>query len=112
MTIYISGKITGLDLKVAFDNFEQAENELLARGFEPVNPMKKVSEQEGKTWKEYMLEDIALLWDCDGIYLLKNWKQSKGAKLEWVIARELGLRCFFEYEELEAFKAETKNASI
>jgi len=94
--VYISGKITGLDYQQAFANFERAEKFLIEQGFEPVNPMKKVSEQEGKTWKEYMLEDIAMLWDCDAIYLLSNWTDSRGAKIEYVIARQLELKIVFE----------------
>ena len=58
MRIYISGAITGLETAVAFQNFERAEDLLRERGHEPVNPMKKVSEQEGKSWEEYMKEDI------------------------------------------------------
>lgn len=94
MKIYISGKITGLDLKDALANFEKAETELVAKGFEPINPMKKVSEQQGKTWKEYMLADIEILWDCEAIYMLDNWKDSKGARIELAIAKELDLEIF------------------
>lgn len=94
--IYISGKITGLSQTEAFANFERAEIQLHAFGFEAINPMKKVSEQEGKSWKEYMLEDIAILWDCDAIYMLCNWKDSKGAKIERAIAENLGMPVLLE----------------
>ncbi len=89
--IYISGKITGLAHETAYANFELAEKVLESLGYEPINPMKKVSEQEGKTYKEYMLEDIELLWDCAGIFMLDNWKDSRGARIERFIAEELGL---------------------
>ena len=48
--IYISGKITGLAHETAYANFELAEKVLESLGYEPINPMKKVSEQEGKTY--------------------------------------------------------------
>lgn len=89
--VYISGKISGSDYDEAFDKFERAENWLSLIGLSPINPMKKVSEQEGKSWKDYMLEDIAILWECDGIYMLPDWKDSKGARIEFQIALELDL---------------------
>lgn len=94
--IYISGKITGLSQTEAFANFERAEMRINCFGFEAINPMKKVSEQEGKSWKEYMLEDIAILWDCDAIYMLRNWEDSKGAKIERAIAEHLGITVLLE----------------
>lgn len=96
MKIYISGKITGLEYDSAFAMFEAAEVVLKCLGHEPVNPMKKVLEQEGKSWAEYMKEDIPILLECDAIYLLSNWEDSKGAKLEYLIAEQLGMLCVFE----------------
>jgi hypothetical protein len=99
MKIYISGKISGLDKELAFSSFEKAEN-ILSEMFpdaELINPMKKVSENENKTWKDYMIEDIALLFDCSHILMLDNWGDSRGAKLELVIAQELGLQVLYQY---------------
>lgn len=95
MKIYISGKITGLVFEDAMLAFCEAENELLNRGHEPVNPMKKVSEQAGLDWVDYMKEDIPILLGCDGIYMLANWPDSKGARLELHIAEELGMTVIY-----------------
>lgn len=38
-----------------------------------------------------MKEDIKALCDCDMIYLLPNWQDSKGAKMEYCIALFLNL---------------------
>jgi hypothetical protein len=96
MKIYISGKITGLEYDEAFAMFEAAEVVLAKLGHEPVNPMKKVSEQEGKSWSEYMKEDIPILLECDAIYLLNNWGDSKGARLEKIVAEELGMLVVYD----------------
>lgn len=35
---------------------------------------------------------IENLMNCDAIYLLYDWRMSKGAVLEYAIAKELGLK--------------------
>lgn len=98
MSIYISGKITGLDLDVARSNFNAAEDELLTVGFSTINPMKECPYVEGKTWNEYMLDCIKLLFKCDAIYMLNNWMDSKGARIELSIAREMNIDIIFQKE--------------
>jgi hypothetical protein len=99
MKIYIAGKITGLVYEDALRTFAEAEALLKRLGHEPVNPMAKVSEQEGLTWAEYMKQDIPFLLECDAIYLLPNWRDSKGARLEWYIAASLGMQVTFAQSE-------------
>lgn len=100
MKIYISGQITGLDYDAAFAMFEAAESVLLNHGHEPVNPMKSEGEIPGKTWAQYLAEDIILVDEhCDGIYLLSNWRQSDGAKLEHALAEIRGKAIFYAATE-------------
>ncbi|KAA4746913.1 DUF4406 domain-containing protein, partial [Bacteroides fragilis] len=47
---------------------------------------------ENKSWKDYMIDDLKLLFDCEAIYLIDNWQSSKGARIECYIAKELGMR--------------------
>lgn len=99
MKIYISGKITGLPIEEAQAMFQAAEdhlNESLKEyNVEVVNPM-KIDHSHGQTWEEFMREDIYALLSCDSIYMLKNWTDSKGARLECAIAKEIGLVISFE----------------
>lgn len=95
-TIYISGQITGLVLKEAKANFDQAEALLLEKGYKPLNPLKVNPPLSSKSWKEYMLEDIAQLFNCEGIFLLDNWQDSKGARIEQFIAQEMGMMILTE----------------
>ena len=90
--IYISGKITGLELNEARDNFDKAEKYLNEKfpDFQVINPMKEVPYEKDKTWEEYMLEDIKLLFDCYAIFMLTNWNLSKGARIEHAIAMQMG----------------------
>ncbi len=88
--IYISGKITGMVYEDAFNLFEDTENMLKKQGFDVVNPMKIVHDHD-KSWHSYMKEDIKALCDCDEIYMLSNWIDSKGAIIEHRIALDLGI---------------------
>ena len=38
-----------------------------------------------------MIDDLRLLFDCEAIYLIDNWQMSKGARIEYYIAKELGM---------------------
>ena len=80
LRIYISGKISGIE-EEAFANFERAEKHLLELGYVPVNPM-KLTHNHDKSWNSFMREDISAMMTCDGIYLLNNFKHSRGAILE------------------------------
>lgn len=93
MKIYISGKITGIE-EEARALFAQAEEELRAQGHEPTNPM-ALPHLHDKEWHSYMREDIKALCSCDAICMLPNWHNSQGAKLEYTIARALGITIFF-----------------
>jgi len=43
-----------------------------------------------------MKEDLKALLDCDGIYMLRGWEQSKGAKIEYELAMNLGIKRYYE----------------
>lgn len=90
MKVFISGKISGIE-KEAFQVFEAAEINLRAAGYEPINPM-KLNHDHDKSWVSYMKVCIKALCECDGIYMLPNWKSSSGAKLEHHIAENLELK--------------------
>lgn len=95
MRVYISGKITGLDIKVAEGYFEQVENQLKNAGHVPVNPCKILPWHPDYTWEEYMLADIKMIFGCNAMIMLENWSDSRGAKIEHAIAMQLGLEIYY-----------------
>lgn len=95
MKIYISGQITGLSEADAKYNFTMAHVNLKQQGHYPVNPM-FLPHNHGKTWAEFMREDLHALLDCEAIYMLENWQESKGARIEFGIAIELGMKIIFQ----------------
>ncbi len=93
--IYISGKITGIPIERAIVNFAKAKEYIEENKMQAVNPM-ELPHKHNQTWESYMRENIAALVYCDGIYMQKNWETSKGAKVEYGLAKELGLKVYFE----------------
>lgn len=93
--VYISGKITGDDNYI--DKFVEAEERLRKQGYETINPAAvNMNLPESTTWEEYMSVSIALLDMCDAIYMLKDWKDSRGACLEYGYALAKKLKVIWE----------------
>lgn len=89
MKIYISGKITGLPQQEAREKFANAQALLEEQGYETVNPMEKGMSDDAP-WEQHMIKDIELLFTCDAIFMMDNWRDSKGAQIEYATAYYLG----------------------
>lgn len=87
-TVYISGKISGLEESEYKPFFMKAEKLLKSLGYLTINPIKK-GIVPGYKWEDYMKDAIQELCKCDYIYLLHNWEGSEGAKIEHEIAKKL-----------------------
>ena len=90
--VYISGPITGLERQVYLKNFADKELELLAMGYDVINPTKLLPSRflwiyKIIGYKLTLLYDIWHLLNCDGIYMIDGWQWSKGARLERAIAQ-------------------------
>lgn len=98
--IYISGKITGIEAE-AENLFNETEKQLIDLGYEVVNPLKLNHASHDKSWEAYMKVDIKALCDCDSIYMLSNYKASKGALIELLLATVLKLNVIYEKKQLK-----------
>lgn len=90
LRVYISGPVTGMPE----DNhlmFSEAKTLLMQAGYDPVNPLEHWPNAPGATWQECLRADMKLLMDCDGVALLPGHLDSRGSKLEALVAMELGL---------------------
>ena len=100
MKVYIAGPINGY-----LDNNERAfrrvAKELVALGYEPVNPLdvqpladphicRGEKAQGNHSYGCYMIPDLKALLDCEGYTLLRGWENSKGASVEEQVARICG----------------------
>ncbi len=82
--IYLAGKVSGLKWEDAYQNFYMAESVNRNRGF-IVNPMRIC--KKNWSWLRCMIVCLyQLIVNCDRIYLQYNWTESRGAKIEVVVA--------------------------
>lgn len=93
--IYISGPITGTDDYM--ERFERAEEQLKAEGYEVINPAKVNGMLPKSTsYQEYMAMSVTMLKMAAGIYMLKGWRKSRGARAENMMAEILSMRIIEE----------------
>jgi hypothetical protein len=97
-TIYISGPVTGIP-EHNKPKFLLAEKMLLSYGchvFNPTHIEGPIDPLEGEAlWQYYMHFCVRALPECEGILMLPDWQNSKGAKWEHRIAEMLGLAVYY-----------------
>ena len=91
LKVYLSGKITG-DSNYK-EKFASMTEELLSYGYTVFNPAVL---PDGFEYEDYMSLDLKILSKCDAIFLLRDWKNSPGAKREYEEALKLGLKILSE----------------
>lgn len=104
MTYYIAGPMRGYP-QFNFPAFDAAATFLRLYDFDVVSPADldreagfdpstaAISEAE---YEAAMARDLAAIEKCDGIYLLRGWERSPGARREVAKAIELGLSILLE----------------
>ena len=97
MKIYISGKISDLPREEVRAKFAQAEQQIVAFGHTPINPLNN-GQPADASWEEQMLASIKMLFECDAIYMLHDWGHSRGARIERNIAEEMGFEVISQPE--------------
>ncbi|ALR15252.1 MULTISPECIES: DUF4406 domain-containing protein [Vibrio] len=84
--VYIAGPMTGLP-EINKPAFFAMEEELKSRGCIVMNP---AILPDGFEWEEYMHICIPMMACCDTVVFLDGWQLSKGARLEYDKAVEMG----------------------
>lgn len=93
MKIYIAGKITGkADYKAAF---QKVQEELKELGHTVMSPAVL---PQGFEHYEYMHICYSMIDVCEGVFFLDNWKDSKGARLEYMYATKGNKKIMFAKE--------------
>ena len=86
MKVYIAGSISNNPHYM--EQFAEAETKLRIKGYEPINPTRN----KGESYKELIDAGLKQLMECDAIYLLPGFEDSKGASLEYHYADIVGIQ--------------------
>lgn len=79
-----------------FPAFNIARDVCLACGYEVISPADLELNRTPRSYKEKLRDDLKHLLECDEILLLKGWKKSVGARLEWFVAVSVGIKVRYE----------------
>lgn len=108
MRIYLAGPMRGIPY-YNFPEFDLVRNILRASGHEVVSPADIdrqfgfdamalpqdydwTQEPDGLVLKDVVARDLRALQNCEGIYMMKGWEKSKGARAERAVAEWLCLK--------------------
>jgi hypothetical protein len=87
--------MTGYD-QFNFPAFDKARDICLACGYEVVSPADLERNRSPRSYEENLRDDFRHLLECDQILMLKGWKTSFGAAMEFAIAKAIGLQIYHE----------------
>lgn len=92
MHVYISGPMTGLPDSNR-EAFRQAAFHWRENTYDVCNPV-DIYVPDGSSWETYLREDLKALLNCTAIAMLPGWEQSRGARVEHLIAVILDMPVF------------------
>lgn len=95
MRIYIAGKIGDLPVEVYTKKFKSAHIFLESVGYTVINPF-ELPHLHARTWKAYMREDLNYLKTCSVVYMLNNWEDSRGARIEHWFAKRYNKKIVYQ----------------
>jgi len=113
MLLYIAGPMRGIKY-YNFPAFDQAKEELWDLCYEVLSPADMDREMgndpftlpedhdwntipDGFDFGKCVRKDVEAITCCDGIYLLKGWENSKGAKAEKTVAEWMGKEVMYQF---------------
>jgi hypothetical protein len=95
--VYISGPMTG-HADFNYPAFHAAAEKWRAAGWEVLNPADNLNGETTHSYATYIREDLKMLGRATAIAMLPGWTQSRGAKLELLIAQALNLPVYIAAE--------------
>lgn len=100
--VYVAGRYRGKGEWRIWQNIQHASEEarkLWLKGYAVICPHRNTmffGTGRTKDADIWITGDLEILARCDAIYMLKGWKQSVGARMEYRLAKDLGKEIMFE----------------
>ena len=88
--IYISGPMTGMP-EFNYPAFHAAARRLREAGWDVINPAENFGGCTDLPRETYMRVDVTYMVACSAVAMLPGWQQSRGARVEYLLACELGM---------------------
>lgn len=104
--VYISGKYTRTDKRTVRDNIKLAERygiKIWNKGYAVLIPHMNTAFLERKSkvgYNQIMEADLLMLSRCDILFLLPNYKSSRGALQELELAKKLEIPIYTKLKDL------------
>lgn len=109
--VYLSGPMRGLP-NFNYDLFNSTASAMREAGLVVLNPAENFDGDTSREFGEYMRADIKMLLKAGSIFLLPGWQDSEGARIEYQIAKSLGLDVIYHAEADQTEPAEMTAARI
>lgn len=98
MLVYLSGKMSGLE-GYGYTNFTKRAARLRELGYDVLNPAETAGGVTHLPRETFISIDIGYVMAADAVVVMDNWQQSKGAKLEMILAHNVGKPVYTYSEE-------------
>jgi hypothetical protein len=89
-TWYISGPMRGIP-DFNYPLFNEVAASLREAGFKVLNPAENFDGDQTLSISDYMYQDLCQLMGADVVLMLPGWQDSEGARVEYMVAKSLGL---------------------
>ena len=95
MKVYISIPISGYDVREVQEHADIVKSHLSWKGYTVISPF-EIYAGKNPTYTDRILANLEKLFECDAVYICNSWRESKGCRIEHMVAEEFGKVIMYE----------------